>query len=147
MTKFGYRAPHEVHEWSAGIGFDRDGLRGRGPSLVENRPLYGPHLVPENQYQALMEADFGQEPVMSADEREADWLLFETKIQQAGLTEREMIVMESVVFGQMSLTKAADVLARHEGKNRPYSREHIRRIRNAAFDKLRAVFATNGEDE
>ena len=126
-----------------GLGFVRD----NGPSLVDNRPLYGPHLVPENEYQALMECDFGEDPKMSATEREADWALFQQKLESAGLTEREMIVVDCVVFGQMSLSKAGEVLARSEGTNKPYSRQHIYRIRNSAYAKLRAVFEQNGEDE
>ena len=135
------RFRHEAYEWSAGLGFvDNDNGERRGPSIVDNRPLYGPHHVPENQYQAMMECDFGQDPAMSVDEREADWFLFETKIKAAGLTEREGIVVDCVVFGQTTLAEAGEYLARHEGRNEPFQRQYIHYLRNKAFDKLRKAF-------
>jgi hypothetical protein len=128
---------HGAHEWSAGLGFIEGNT---GPSLVDNRPLYGPHKVPENMYQAMMEADFGQEPSMSSDEREADWLLFETRINAAGLTEREALVIDCVIFGQMTLAETGQYLARAEGVNKAFSRQRVHNIRNRAFDKLRKAF-------
>ncbi len=140
------RHKHDAHEWSAGLGFvDNDEHGRRGPSIVDNRPLYGPHNVPINQYQAMMEADFGEEPKMSSDEREADWLLFETKIESAGLTELERLVVDCVVFGQMSLSEAGMYLARHMSRNKPYSRQHVHHLRNKAFDKLRKAFTHDDE--
>lgn len=135
------RFKHDAHEWAAGLGYQE----GTGPSLVENRPLYGPHLVPENMYEALMTADFGQEPAMSSDEREADWLLFETKIKNAGLSDKEAIVVDCVVFGQMSLSDAGDYLARAEGRNKSYTRQHIHHLRNKAFAKLREALTHDDE--
>ena len=138
---------HGAHEWSAGLGYvdnDEHGAR-QGPSLVDDRPLYGPHHVPENQYQAMMEADFGQEPAMSADEREADWLLFQSKIEAAGLTEKEAVVVDCVVFGQMSLSQAGEFLARHVGRNKSYTRPYIHHLRNQAFEKLRKAFTHDDE--
>ena len=135
------RFRHEAYEWSAGLGFvtNEDGAR-RGPSIVDNRPLYGPHHVPENIYQAMMEADFGEEPKMSADEREADWLLFETRIANAGLTDRERLVVDCVVFGQMSLAETGQYVARAEGVNKAFSKQRVHHLRNKAFEKLRKAF-------
>lgn len=136
------RFRHDAHEWSAGLGFMTDG----GPSLVDNRPLYGPHNVPQNMYQAMMECDFGEEPAMSSDEREADWLLFEARIRAAGLDSKESIVVDCVVFGQMSLSEAGNYLARAEGRNKTYTRQHIHHLRNKAFAKLRKAFTDNELD-
>ena len=118
---------------------NEDGAR-RGPSIVDNRPLYGPHHVPENIYQAMMEADFGEEPKMSADEREADWLLFETRIANAGLTDQERLVVDCVVFGQMSLAETGRYMARAEGINKAFSKQRVYYLRNRAFEKLRKAF-------
>lgn len=140
------RFKHDAHEWSAGLGFvDNDERGPRGPSIVDNRPLYGPHLVPENTYEALMTADFGCDPLMSSDEREADWLLFETKIKNAGLTEAEALVVDCVVFGQMSLADAGRYLARSEGRNKTYSRQYVHYLRNKAFEKLRKALTHDDE--
>jgi hypothetical protein len=142
------RHKHDAHEWSAGLGFVDNPDRGpRGPSIVDNRPLYGPHNVPDNQYQALMECDFGEDPKMSSDEREADWLLFETKIANAGLSCKEAVVVDCVVFGQMSLSDAGDYLARAEGRNKSYTRQHIHYLRNKAFAKLREALTHDDESE
>lgn len=141
------RFRHEAYEWSAGLGYvDNDtdrysgGWRKFQPSIVDNRPLYGPHHVPENQYQAMMEADFGEEPKMSADEREADWLLFETRIANAGLTDQERLVVDCVVFGQMSLAETGRYMARAEGINKAFSKQRVYYLRNRAFEKLRKAF-------
>lgn len=140
------RFRHEAYEWSSGLGFisNEDGVR-RGPSIVDNRPLHGPHHVPENMYQAMMEADFGEEPKMSQDEREADWLLFETRIKNAGLTDRELLVVDCVVFGQMSLAATGEYMARAEGVNKAFSKQRVHHLRNKAFDKLRKAFTDDNE--
>lgn len=142
------RFRHEAYEWSAGLGFvtNEDGAR-RGPSIVDNRPLYGPHHVPENVYQAMMEADFGQEPKMSQDEREADWLLFETRINNAGLTDRERMVVDCIVFGQMSLAETGEYIARAEGVNVAFRKQRVFDLRNKAFEKLRKAFTENDDDD
>ena len=149
MPTYGwYQAPHERHEYPSGLGYVPDGeqdwfssgVRNKRTSLIDNRPLYGPHMVPINEYQALMECDFNEHPAMTEQEREADWLLFEEKISLAQLTDRERVVVDCIVFGNLSLTQTADYLARHESKNKPYHKQTIHNIRNVAFAKLRVVF-------
>ncbi len=103
--------------------------------------LWGEHRPPVNEYQALMEeVPLMGGTVMTEQEREADWLLFQQKLETAGLDEREQLVVDCIVFGGMSLVETAQYLARHQGRNVPLSKMSISRIRDAAFVKLREVF-------
>lgn len=122
------------HEWPAGLGYSSAPY---GPSLVDDRHLYQNHRIPENEYQALMEADFGEEPALSVDEREAQWAVIQERIAAANLTEEEMAVVDLVVFGQMSLSEAGFYMARWAGINKAYPKQRVHRIRNKAFAKLR----------
>jgi len=131
-VKYGYQDKFEKHEtpvgqWSA-----------RAHEPKEN--LYATHRQPEDEYAALMETLPHQQPPMSADEREADWFLFQQKIESAGLTSRETIIIDAIVYAGMSLTQAADHLARCEGTNHPVSKTEIARIRDRGLVKLRKVF-------
>lgn len=128
------QGPHSRHERPMGLGFSMT-----GPSMVDDRGLWDAHKVPDNEYQALMECDFGCEPEMSRAEREARWDLFQERIDAAGLTEKEMLVVECVVFGEASLAEAGAYMARHFGINRAYSKQYIHRLRNSAFAKLRVT--------
>lgn len=130
---FGTKQYHEVKEVVHGdIRVPFGGL--------EPPRAYADHHVPENEYQALMEAAPLAPIQMTEGEREADWLLFQEKLDAAHLSEREQVVLDSVVFGGMTLTDTADLLARMEGKNEAMSKTSIARIRDRAFSKLRKVF-------
>lgn len=136
------QGPHTRHERPMGIGFSMI-----GPSLSEDHGLWDAHKIPENEYQALMECDFGQEPEESLAEREAKWALFQQRIDAAGLTEKELLVVECVVFGETSLAEAGEYMARHYGINKGYSKQYIHRLRNSAFAKLRQTLGDMISDE
>lgn len=87
-----------------------------------------------------MEVSVGETEPMDETEREADWLGLQHLVDLAGLSEREQIVIDCIVFGGMSLTETADYVARAESTNRPLSKMHIARIRDAALQKLRHMF-------
>lgn len=130
--KYGYRDKFEKHEtpvsdWSA---------RSHRPQSN----LWSPHRVPENMFAAIMETLPHENPGMTEDERDSDWQLFQQKLDSAGLTVREQIVLDSMVFGGMSLTQTAAHLARCEGRNKTVSKTEVARIRDRAYSKLRLVF-------
>lgn len=135
--KFGYQSKFDRMETS--VGDFHQGVH------QKNRQLYAPHRPPENEFQALMEAMPLDDVPMTEQEREADWLLFEDKIQAAGLTEREALVVHCVVFGGMSLTQAAIVVAQAEGLSKAPPKMTISRVRDRAFVKLRNVFGKDDE--
>ena len=130
--RFGYLDKFEKHETPVGEWSTR--------AHVPQHGIYRTHRQPVNDFQALMETVPYQSEPMTEEERESDWSGFQQKLDAAGLTERESIVLDSIVFGGMSLTQAGDHLARCEGKNRAVSKTEIARIRDRAFEKLRTVF-------
>lgn len=93
-----------------------------------------------NEYQAVMEADFLEEPKLSEAEAEDAWMVLQDKIDMAGLTEDERIVVDCVVFGGMSLAETGNYLARSHGVNVAVYKQKVHRIREKAFVKLRGVF-------
>lgn len=111
----------------------------------KDRQLYTPHRPPENEYQAMMEAMPLDDIPMTEQEREADWMLFQHKIEQAGLTEREALVMHCIVFGGMSLTQTAVIVAQAEGLSKAPPKMTMARVRDRAYDKLRNIFGKDDE--
>lgn len=108
--------------------------------------LWKPHQVPVNEYQALMETRPGEHPTMTEQEREADWTIFQQKIEAANLTERETIVINCIVFGGMSLTQTGIVLAQAEGRNKAFDKMTVSRCRDSGYRKLRTVFTQPDEE-
>lgn len=108
--------------------------------------LYKPHHVPENEYEALMVTLPGDHPEMSETEREQDWEMFQHKISKAGLTERETVVVNCMVFGGMSLSQTAIVIAQAEGLSKAPPKMSVSRWRDRAYQKLRNVFQENDND-
>lgn len=135
--KFGYQSKFDRMEKSVGDFHPNTHRR--------DKQLYSPHRPPENEFQALMESMPLTDVPMTEREREADWMLFEDKIEQAGLTEREALVMHCVVFGGMSLTQAAVIVAQAEGLSKAPPKMTIARVRDRAFNKLRIVFGKDDE--
>lgn len=128
--KFGYRDKFDRNEVAV-----QDFQHGR-----YTQPIHANHQLPVNRYQAMMEVSVGEPEPMDETEREADWLGLQELVDQAGLTERETIVVDCVVYGGMSLTETADYVARAESSNKPLSKMQIARIRDIALNKLRTVF-------
>ena len=108
--------------------------------------LWKPHHVPINDYQALMETKPGEHPAMTEQEREADWAIFQQKIEQAALTERETIVINCIVFGGMSLAQTGIVLAQAEGRNKAFDKMTVSRNRDSGYRKLREAFEEPDEE-
>ena len=108
--------------------------------------MWGHHKVPANEYQAMMETLPGEHPPMSEQEREADWAIFQQKIANAGLTERETIVINCIVFGGMSLAETGIVLAQAEGRNKAFDKMTISRNRDSGYRKLRQAFSEPDEE-
>lgn len=106
----------------------------------DTHQLYSAHRPPMNEYQALMEAPHGVEPEKSETELEAEWQHVENQIRKANLTEREIIVLNCMVYGGMSLSKTAIVVAQAEGLNVAPAKMTIARCRDRAINKLRKVF-------
>ena len=130
--KFGYLDKFERHERAVGAFHTH--------LHAPDKQLYTPHRAPENDYQALMETLPGGDVPMTAEEREADWAIFQERIQRAGLTERETLVVNCIVYGGMSLTQCATVVAQAEGRSRAPDKMSISRARDRAYAKLRTEF-------
>jgi DNA-directed RNA polymerase specialized sigma subunit len=134
--KFGYRDSYDRNETQVGDFHDN----------ISNRRLWQEHRIPYNQYEAMMTTIPGQTEQMSEEEREQDWTIFQQKIESANLTERETIVVNCIVYGGMSLSQAATVVAQAEGSNKPPAKMVISRCRDKAFRKLRNVFTQPDEE-
>lgn len=132
--KFGYLDKFDRHETP--VGEYHPVVQGR------RHQLYAPHRVPYNEYQALMETPPYGETEMTEQEREADWESFRQKLLAAGLTDREQITVDCIVFGGMSLTKTAAVIGAVE-QGKPPSKMQVSRYRDRGFDKLRNTFKEN----
>ena len=95
--------------------------------------------IPETEMQALMEADFGDEPEESWDEKHERFTVIHDAIEQV-LDERERYVVEAKFWRGMGL----DLTAREMG----LSKTHVKRIRNSAMQKLAEVLGEElGFDE
>jgi DNA-directed RNA polymerase specialized sigma24 family protein len=132
------RSKQDRQEIASGTGYSAD--RTRGPSLVDTHGLYDAHRPPENEYQSLMEADFGQEPV---DPFPQETLITDA---MAALTPIEAAVVSFIVFGGMSLREAGRYLGAEFPRNgvpTPYSKMGVSDIYKRALRKMRA---TLGED-
>lgn len=139
MMKWGYQAKWDRKETPIGEFL---------PSLQDpERRMYQQHRPPENDFQAMMEALPLADIPMTAEEREADWLGFEAKLERAGLTPRERLVLDCIVFGGMSLARTAVVVAQAEGLSRAPAKMQVSRWRDRAYNKLRVVFSERNDDE
>lgn len=112
---------------------------------ANQHPWY-PHRMPVNEYQALMETVPGDDIPMTEAEREADWLLFQQKIEAANLTEREWLVVSCIVFGGLSLARTATIVAQAEGLSKAPAKMMVARTRDKALQKIRDTF-NNWEEE
>ena len=95
------------------------------------------HRAPANPYEALMSARVGEDPDDDQETLEARWAQFQMKLDQAGLTERERVVVDSMVFGGRSLSETADLLAISQSRGKAMTKTTIARIRDSAYAKLR----------
>lgn len=134
-----YENKQDRYEWPAGNQYTAPSED--GPSLTDHTTLWQPHNTPINEYQALMEAPPGGYGVMDEEAREQDWGLFQQKLDRAGLTDRESVVVDSIVFGGRSLFETGIILAQTMGRSKTYSKTTIRRIRDVALAKLRKAFS------
>jgi hypothetical protein len=132
VMKYGYLDKFERHERT--VGEFHTQLHDR------ERQLYKTHRQPENVYQALMETLPGEDVPMTDEEREQDWELFSQRVQNAGLTERETLVVNCIVYGGRSLTQTATIVAQAEGLSRAPDKMSMSRCRDRAFIKLRKAF-------
>ncbi|MFO0417804.1 MAG: hypothetical protein ACK53T_00235 [Planctomycetota bacterium] len=137
MPKYNPQSMADRKEVPSGTGFHANEER---ISLAERVGLYDTHHLPMNPYQALMEADCLEEPVLDQETAALLWEAFQEKIDGCGLTDRERVVVDCIVWGGMSLSQTGEYVARHEGVNKAFSKQHIQRIRDKAYEKLRAVF-------
>lgn len=127
------RDKQDRHETPSGVRYEKYPVKGRTASLVENRPLWGAHTRPVNQYQSLMEASPGCEPEVSEDEiNSCEWI----DIALDCLDVKERAVIDLVVFGQMSLSEAGEWLGT-EFRGCPYSKQWVAKLRNRAIRKVR----------
>lgn len=125
------RTKQDRHETPVGVHYVPGVQRG---SLVDKGSLWDAHIVPDNEYEALMECGPHETP------REHDNMMsanFETLLDQV-LTPKEKAVIEMMFVGGMSGTEAGELLARQfSNKNRAYNRVYIYKLRDSALAKLR----------
>lgn len=133
--KFGYRDSYDRNEIQVGDFHDN----------ISDRRLWREHRIPYNQYEAMMITMPGEAEQMSEEEREQDWTIFQQKIEAANLTDRETVVVNCIVYGGMSLSQTAIVVAQAEGLSKAPAKMVISRCRDKAFDKLRNIFSQPDE--
>lgn len=88
-----------------------------------------------------------ESPEMTEQEREQDWDGFQQKLDRAGLSERELLVLDCTVLGGMSLSRAAIIVAQYEGTMKVPSKMTIKRCRDRAVEKLREAFSERYDNE
>ena len=140
--RVGVNKDHARFEFPMGTGYNPDG----SASLVDtvNHSLWGHH--PENEIQAIMEADFCEEPRLTVEEIQASAEKVDD-ILETTLTEAEQLVVRCIVYGGMTLEEAGKYLARQQGLNRTYSRKTILKIRDRAYAKLRKLYPEMEDDD
>lgn len=116
------------------------GSRKRDGSLVDTRPLWGPHNVPNTIEEALIVCAPFQEPQLSLEEIHPE----EMEVALALLTDKERSVIEFLVFGQMSLSQAGVWLGEEYGR-KPYSKQGVSNIRDSALRKMRKHYEVLSE--
>ena len=108
-------------------------MSARGPSLSETSSLWDSHRQPENEYDALMRCDFGEEPAPVSDPS----FLEET---MSCLTDKEKAVVNFIVIGGMSYRQAGRYLGAEfprRGIPKPYSKMGVSQIYKRALAKMR----------
>lgn len=146
----GERDKQDRHEIPSGVRYNPDRDRGDGGSgdgsrrwdgsLVDTRPLYKYHNVPDTIEEALVVCAPFQEPQLSREEMDVTSL----EVALALLTEKERSVIELVVFGQMSLFQAGIWLGEEYGRG-PYSKQGVSNIRDSALRKMRKHYEVLSE--
>lgn len=125
------RSVQDRREIPCGTGFNAD--RTTGPSLNDTRTPWDAHREPINDYQALMDTDFDEEPERIHD----DSLI---RFCESVLDEREKAVIAFTVYGGMSLAEAGRYLGAEFPRNgvpRPYSKMTVSNLKQSAVDKMR----------
>lgn len=142
-----YETKQDRYEVASGTGYVDNGEANgpRAPSLKDTDNPWSPHRIPDDQYQSLMECAPGDWPEMAADERESDWTLFQQKLDEAGLDEREWCVINCIVFGGMSLAQTATILAQQDSKGETYGKMVVSRLRDRGLKKLRERFTQDDD--
>lgn len=132
-----WQSKQDRHEVPCGTGYaqgDSDGHY-RGGSLTVDTTLWDAHRQPENEFEALMVCDFGEEPPAHHDP------MFLDEIETASqLTDRERATLGFVVYGGMSLQKAGYYLGAEfprKGVPYPYTKTSVARFRASALAKIR----------
>lgn len=125
------RSVQERMETPVGVGYNPG-----GPSLMDRTTLWDKHRGPINEYQALMEAGFLEEP-----RQVADATIWGTVADT--LTPKEMAVINFRVVGGMSLRVAGQYLGAEfprKGVPLPFSKMAVSNIQKRALAKLRQRF-------
>ena len=120
-------------EKPSGIGYDPEWWR---VSLSEVNHIYKLHGTPETAIQALMEADFMEEPRASVEELEARRVAFFELCNEI-VTPTEMAVLEMLFIGGHSTAQVGLLLARGNGRSRSYSKTWVAKLRDSGLCKLR----------
>jgi hypothetical protein len=124
-------------EIPVGVAYNENRALG---SLAADVGLYDHHVIPDNEYEALMRTLPLQEPTPHFDEVDPGWGSVEPKFLQAGLSERDKLVIECVVGGQMTYRETGEFLAREHGRSKAYLRQTVHRWYNDAINKLRKAY-------
>lgn len=112
-------------------------------SLRDTETLWDAHRPPDNDYEALMQPG---EPAVSQETLQERWGDIMGRIVRAGLTDKELAVVEYVIFANMSLSEAGRWLGlqfREDGK--PYTKTMVSKLRDSAIAKLRTTFTEEEE--
>jgi len=124
------------HEIPVGVRYNRDqNDRRRHGSLVDNRPLHGPHQRPQSELEAIMQTPPMVDPQVSWDETPVSHL----GEMLAILDPKERSVVELVVIGQMTLSEAGWWLGLEYGRS-PFTKQWVQVLEKRALAKLRKTF-------
>lgn len=135
-----HRDKQDRHETPVGVHYVPGVTRG---SLVDRKSMWDTHIVPDNEYEALMECAPFQEPKSF----QAGGTIIDGSMDEL-LTPKEKAVMELLYVGGMSGTEAGEMLARQfSTSNKAYSKTYIYKLRDSALTKLRAAYNVSEETE
>ena len=134
------RSIQDRREIPCGTGFNPD--RTTGPSLNDTRTPWDAHREPINDYQALMDTDFDEEPATLHDSKLLEFC-------ESVLDEREKAVIGFRVYGGMSLAQAGRYLGAEFPRNgvpRPYSKQTVSNLEQSAIVKMRKHLLGGSDD-
>lgn len=146
MSRFYFESDGDRPRRETPSGVRFEATTTRFSSLPETATVHGCMVVPETVYEAVMQADFMEEPKLSVEETEEATLAMQQMLEEI-LTPDELVVVEAIVFGGHTLEEAGMLLARSQGRSKSYVKGMAHKVRERAYEKIRERMSADGNLE